>query len=288
MSAGASEQIGSLEDISDEEIIQYALEIRRLIIRMVHAAACGHPGGPLGLADIFAVLYFDILRHSAAQPDWPERDRLLLSNGHVSAVRYAAMKLAGYFSDLDLLTFRKLGSPFQGHPSTRYLPKVENSGGSLGQGLSAAFGLALGLRLQKQSARVFVSLSDGECGEGMTWEAAASAAHYKVPLIAFIDNNGIQIDGKTKDVCDLGDLAQKFRAFAWEVREADGHSIPDIRRVFREAIKSSLKNPGPQMIVFHTVLGKGVSFMQDNYQWHGVAPNAEESQKALTELGTKL
>ena len=276
------------KSLKDEEIAQYALEIRRLVIRMVHKAACGHPGGPLGLADIFAVLYFDILRHSSEQPDWIERDRLLLSNGHVSAVRYAAMKLAGYFANLDILSFRKMGSPFQGHPSTRYLPELENSSGSLGQGLSGALGLALGLRLQKQSARVFVSLSDGECGEGMTWEAATSAAHYKAPLIAFIDNNGIQIDGKTKDVCDLGDLAQKFKAFAWEVWEADGHSIPDIRCVFQEAIESSSKKPGPKMIIFHTVLGKGVSFMQNNHHWHGVAPNTEETQKALAELGTNI
>ena len=276
------------KELEDKELAQYALEIRRLVIRMVHKAACGHPGGPLGLADIFAVLYFDILRHRPEEPDWPGRDRLLLSNGHVSAVRYAAMKLSGYFSSLDIMSFRKLASPFQGHPSTRYLPELENSSGSLGQGLSAALGLSLGLRLQKQPPGVFVSLSDGECGEGMTWEAATSAAHYKASLIAFIDNNGIQIDGKTKDVCDLKDLAQKFRAFAWEVWEADGHSIPEIRRVFREAKEKILKSPGPKMIVFRTTLGKGVSFMEDKHKWHGVAPSTEEAQKALAELGTSL
>lgn len=285
MSAKLSKQIKVLDD---KAIAQYALEIRRLVIRMVHAAACGHPGGPLGLADIFAVLYFDVLRHRPKQADWPERDRLLLSNGHVSAVRYAAMKLAGYFSDIDILSFRKLGSPFQGHPSTRYLPELENSGGSLGQGLSAALGLALGLRLQKKTARVFVSLSDGECGEGMTWEAATSAVHYKAPLIAFIDHNGIQIDGKTKEVCDLGNLAQKFKAFGWKIIEEDGHTIPAIRSAFREAIENNIKKLGPTMIVFQTLLGKGVSFMQDNYRWHGIAPNREEAQKALKELGTSL
>ena len=276
------------KELKDEEIARYALEIRRLVLRMVHEAACGHPGGPLGLADIFAVLYFDILCHRPEEPNWIGRDRLLLSNGHVSAVRYAAMKLAGYFPDLDILSFRKFGSPFQGHPSTRYLPELENSSGSLGQGLSAAVGLALGLRLQKHRGRVFVSLSDGECGEGMTWEAAASAVHYKASLIAFIDNNGIQIDGKIKEVCDLRDLAKKFKAFGWDVEKVDGHNIPAIRRAFHEARKKSLKEAGPKMIVFHTTLGKGVSFMQDDHKWHGTAPNREEAQRALTELGTSL
>ena len=276
---------------TDSAIANHALEIRRLIIRMVYAAGCGHPGGPLGLADIFAVLYFDILRHKPKQADWEERDRLILSNGHVSAVRYSAMKLAGYFSNLDPLSFRTLGSPFQGHPSTRYLPEMESSGGSLGQGLSIALGLSLGIRLKKQKGQVFACLSDGECGEGMTWESATSAAHYKAPLIAFIDNNGIQIDGKTKDVCDLRDLGAKFNSFGWEVFEGDGHNISKIRELFRLAI-SNLNDPKketkPKMIIFNTVLGKGVSFMEDNYRWHGVAPNKEEAEQALKELGTSL
>lgn len=265
----------------DRELAAKAQEVRRTIIQMVHAAGCGHAGGPLGLADIFTVLYFDILRHRPEDPFWEERDRLILSNGHVCAVRYAAMKAAGYFPELDLLTFRKLSSPFQGHPSTRYLPELESSAGSLGQGLSVAVGLALGAALQKQKGRIFVSLSDGECGEGMTWEAATSAAHYKAGVIAFLDNNGVQIDGKTRDVCDLRDLAAKFESFGWRVLRGDGHNIADIRECFAAACQEKNR---PQLICFQTVLGKGVSFMEDDYRWHGKAPNDEQARQALQEL----
>ena len=273
--------------VNNVQLAERSLEIRRMIIRMVHAAGCGHPGGPLGLADIFAVLYFDILRHRPKQPDWNLRDRLILSNGHVSAVRYATMKLAGYFANSKLLDFRKLGSPFQGHPSTRYLPELETSSGSLGQGLSAALGLSLGAKLQKRRFQVFACLSDGECGEGMVWEAATAAAHYQAPLIAFIDNNGIQIDGKTKDVCDLRDLGKKFHSFGWKILETDGHSIPKIHSAFTKAKASIQKKSQPVLIVFHTILGKGVSFMENNYNWHGKAPNDELAKQALAELGIK-
>ncbi len=270
-----------VDNLSDQQLATKALEIRRTIIQMVHRAGCGHAGGPLGLADIFAVLYFDALRHRPKEPFWEERDRLILSNGHVCAVRYAAMKAAGYFPQLDILSFRKLGSPLQGHPSTHWLPEVESSGGSLGQGLSVAVGLALGSTLQKRTGRIFVSLSDGECGEGMTWEAATSAAHHRAPVIAFLDNNGIQIDGKTKDVCDLRDIAVKFESFGWKVTRADGHKIAEIRKCFAEARKME---SAPQLICFQTVLGKGVSYMEDNYRWHGKAPNDEQAAQALQEL----
>ncbi len=270
---------------TDLAIANHALQIRRLVIKMVHAAGCGHPGGPLGLADIFAVLYFDILRYKAENPAWSDRDRLILSNGHVSAVRYAAMHLAGYFPKLNPLDFRKLASPFQGHPSTRYLPEIENSAGSLGQGLSAAVGLGLGAKLQKKSYRVFASLSDGECGEGMTWEAATSAAHHKAPVIAFLDYNGIQIDGKTKDVCDLKDLGKKFHSFGWDVLDADGHNITQIRQAFNQAITNLEETKhNPQMIVFHTILGKGVPYMENDYNWHGKAPDDKQAEEALKAL----
>lgn len=275
------------KNLTDDEIAQQALEIRRLVIRMVHAANSGHPGGPLGLADIFAVLYFDVLNIDPKKPQWSERDRLILSNGHVSAVRYAAMKLAGYFPKLDVLSFRKLGSPFQGHPSTGYLPELESSSGSLGQGLSNAVGLSLGARYQNQKYRVFCCISDGECGEGMTWEAATAAVHHRAPVIAFMDLNGIQIDGFTKDVCDLGDLGKKFASFGWRVSETDGHDIPAIRRSFHEAVAAG-PDAGPQMILFRTILGKGVSFMEDQFGWHGKPPNDEQAAKALQELGAKL
>lgn len=269
------------EVLKDEEIFIRAQATRRMVVRMVHAASCGHPGGPLGLADIFAVLYTETLNVDPARPDLPERDRLLISNGHVSAIRYASMKLAGFFKDIDELSFRRMGSAFQGHPSTRYLPEVENSSGSLGQGLSAAVGLSLGLHLQNISGRVYCCISDGECGEGMTWEAATAAAHYKTPIIGFMDFNGIQIDGPTRDVCDLGDLAQKFRSYNWKVYETDGHDIGAIRRTFKSAQAYS---EGPQMIVFKTVLGKGISYMENMPGWHGKAPNDDELQQALKEL----
>ncbi len=267
--------------LSDQELADRARAIRRDVIRMVHAAACGHPGGPLGLADIFTALYFDVMRLDPARPDWEERDRLILSNGHTGAIRYATMKARGFFPDVDLLSFRKLGSPLQGHPSTRYLPELENSSGSLGQGLSNAVGLALGARLQGKGYRVFCCISDGECGEGMTWEAANFAAARRAPVIAFMDHNGIQIDGKTKDVCDLGDLAAKFRSFGWRTRREDGHDMRKIRSVFEDAREY---DEGPQMIVFDTILGKGVSYMEDNYKWHGKAPNDQEAEQALQEL----
>ncbi len=267
---------------NEQELAKHANDIRKLIIKMVHAATCGHPGGPLGLADIFSVLYFDILNLRPHEPDWSERDRLILSNGHVSAVRYASMKLAGFFKNLDVLTFRKLGSPFQGHPSTKYLPELENSGGSLGQGLSVAVGLAMASKVLQKKYQVYACISDGECGEGMTWEAATSASHHKAPLIAFLDNNGIQIDGKTKDVCDLRDLGLKFKSFGWNILEANGHNIAEIRSSFQKA--KTKVHEGPQLIVFNTILGKGVSFMENDYKWHGVAPNQEQTEKALKEL----
>lgn len=274
-----------VEPLSDDALRLQAQEIRRSIVAMVHAARSGHPGGSLGLADIFTVLYFDQLRLDPGRPDWPGRDRLLLSNGHVSPIRYAAMKAAGFFPDLDLLTFRKLGSPLQGHPSTKYLPEVENSSGSLGQGLSAAVGLSLGARLQGRDYRVYCCISDGECGEGMTWEAATSAVAYRAPVIAFMDHNGIQIDGYTRDVCDLGDLAEKFRSFGWKVRREDGHDIPAIRRAFAEA---RAYDEGPQMIVFDTILGKGVSYMEDQFGWHGKAPGDDQAKQALDEIDASI
>ena len=274
---------------NDAFLKEKAIEIRRLVIKMVSAAKCGHPGGPLGLADIYAVLFFEIMKHKAENPLWEDRDRLVLSNGHVSAVLYATMYLANYFQEYDIMKFRKLASPFQGHPSTKYLPMITNSSGSLGQGLSFATGLALGAKLQQKQYQVYVCLSDGECGEGMTWEAATAAVHHGAPIIAFLDNNGIQIDGKTKDVCDLGDLSNKFSSFGWEVQEIDGHNIAKIRGAFREAKENLEKEKQkekqrPQMIVCNTILGKGVSFMEDKYSWHGKAPNKEETEAALKEL----
>lgn len=267
---------------TQEDLKFYACRVRQLAIEMVYQAKCGHPGGPMGLADIFAFLYGKYLNVDPANPDDPNRDRLILSNGHVCAVRYAAMGLAGYFQDQDLLSFRKLGSPFQGHPSTKYLPELENSSGSLGQGLSNATGLALGLKLQGNQARVIAALSDGECQEGMTWEAAMAAAHHKADnLTAFIDGNNIQIDGYVEDVMNVGELADKFASFGWEVKTADGHDMAAIEAAFQW---SEQKNSKPKLIYFNTTLGKGVSYMENQPGWHGVAPNEEQRNQAHQEL----
>lgn len=270
------------EKLTDEQIAEHAKGIRKTVLSMVHAANSGHPGGPMGLSDIFAVLFFDILNIDPASPLKDDRDRLLISNGHVSAVRYASMAERGYFPKEDTLTFRQIGSKFQGHPSTRYLPSVDNSSGSLGQGLSQAVGLSLGALAKKADYRVYVCTSDGEMGEGMSWEAAQAAAHHKAPVIAFMDLNGIQIDGYTKDVLDLRDLGEKYRAFGWHVIEEDGHNISRIRAAFEAARDYKL---GPVMILFKTVLGKGVSFMENLPAWHGKPPSDEELAKAFAELG---
>lgn len=267
---------------TQEDLKLYASRVRQLAVEMVYQAKCGHPGGPMGLADIFAFLYGKYLNVDPANPNDPNRDRLILSNGHVCAVRYAAMGLAGYFQDQDLLSFRKLGSPFQGHPSTKYLPELENSSGSLGQGLSNATGLALGLKLQGNQARVIAALSDGECQEGMTWEAAMAAAHHKADnLTAFIDGNNIQIDGYVEDVMNVGELADKFASFGWEVKTADGHDMAAIEAAFQW---SEQKNSKPKLIYFNTTLGKGVSYMENQPGWHGVAPNEEQRNQAHQEL----
>ena len=279
-----------LEDIlkrknkSYHELAFLANQTRQYIVEMVYTAASGHMGGPLGLADIFTLLYFKHLNISPRDPFWPERDRLILSNGHVCAVRYASMSLRGFFPKADLKTFRKLGSKFQGHPSTKFLPEIENSSGSLGQGLSVASGLALGLRLQNMKGDVFVCLSDGECQEGMTWEAAMAAAHYRnEKLIAFVDMNNIQIDGYVKNILDVGNLKKKFESFGWAVLKTDGHNLEAIDRAFCWARESKILKK-PRIILFKTILGQGVDFMSNNPYWHGKPPGKEEYIDAMEQL----
>lgn len=265
-----------------EEAKKFAKNIRIQVIKMVTAANSGHPGGPLGLADIYAALYTKILKHDPKNPDWALRDRLILSNGHVCAVRYAAMALSGYFPVEDLLTFRCINSYLQGHPSTRYMKGIESSSGSLGQGLSVSVGLALGARLRNETHKIYTCISDGECGEGMTWEAAQSAVHFKVDnLIAFMDRNFIQIDGNTEEVMKLEPLDKKFEMFGWNVINADGHNMDEIFAAFE---KASTHKGSPTLIVFKTVLGKGVSYMENNPKWHGTPPNKEQEAQALAEL----
>lgn len=265
-----------------KDLKEKAKQIRIEVIKMVHAANSGHPGGPLGLADIYSALYFKVLNHDPKNPQKPDRDRLILSNGHVCAVRYAAMALSGYFDVSELSTFRKLGSRLQGHPSTRYMDGLESSSGSLGQGLSVAVGLSLGARLQNHSYKIYACISDGECGEGMTWEAAQSAVHYKLDnLIVFMDRNFIQIDGNTEQIMRLEPLGEKFRIFGWNVIEADGHNMEEIISSFAKAKEHK---GSPTLIVFRTTLGKGVSFMENKPEWHGSPPNKEQTEKALAEL----
>jgi transketolase len=265
-----------------EEIRITANKIRVAIVNMVHSANSGHPGGALGLADIFAVLFKDVLNIKSWIQKDTERDRFLLSNGHVCAVLYASMATCGMFPEEELLTFRKLGTRLQGHPSTKALPLLENSSGSLGQGLSQACGLALGLRMQNKPSQVYIGISDGECQEGMTWEAAMSSAHYKLDnLCAFVDYNHIQIDGRIEEVMNLMDLGKKFEAFGWLIYSSDGHDIDEIQKAFAWGRKREGK---PKIILFNTTLGKGVSYMENNPKWHGSPPNDEEKKQALREL----
>ncbi|WCL49861.1 transketolase [Leptospira sp. GIMC2001] len=265
-----------------KSIQEFAKNIRIQIIKMVTAAKSGHPGGPLGLADIYAVLYKKVLKHDPKNPNWEGRDRLILSNGHVCAVRYAAMGLSGYFPEEDLLTFRNINSRLQGHPSTRYMEGLESSSGSLGQGLSVSVGLALGARLKGEKHKIYTCISDGECGEGMTWEAAQSAVHYKTDnLIAFMDRNFIQIDGNTEEVMRLEPLGEKFRTFGWNVIDANGHNVSEIIEAFE---KAATHKGSPTLIVFKTTLGKGVSYMENQPKWHGTPPSKEQEEEALKEL----
>lgn len=259
-----------------------AKAIRRHIIKMTGEAGSGHPGGSLSAADIVTALYFRVMRLDPENPSWPERDRFVLSKGHAAPLLYAALAERGFFSVSELITLRKLGSPLQGHPDMRKVPGVEMSTGSLGQGLSAANGMALAGKLDGRNYRVYVLLGDGESQEGQIWEAAMAAAHYRLDSVtAFLDYNGFQIDGPVKEVMSPEPVADKWRAFGWHVIEIDGHDFEQILSAVEEA--RDVKGR-PTMVVAKTVKGKGVSFMEDQVDWHGVAPNAEQVKKALAEL----
>jgi transketolase len=268
-----------------EELEQMACVIRRDIIDMLERAGSGHSAGPLGLADIFTALYFNILRHDPKKPNWNERDILILSNGHCVPVRYAAMAEAGYFDKKELETLRQLGSRLQGHPERTKLPGLETTSGPLGCGLSQAIGMALGLRLNKQPHRwVYVVMGDGELDEGNVWEAAMLAPKYKLSnIIGIIDRNNIQIDGPTESVLPLEDLRAKWEAFGWHVLEVDGNNIEAFIDTCAMA-KAIVEQP--VMIIAHTIPGKGVDFMEYDFKWHGVAPNHEQAMEAIKEIRT--
>lgn len=259
-----------------------ANSIRQNIIRMLVAAGSGHSGGPLGMADVFTALYFQVLKHNPKKPDWDARDRLFLSNGHICPVQYATMAEAGYFGAEELLTLRKFGTRLQGHPHNLSLPGIETSGGPLGQGLSIAIGAALAAKLDNKKHKIYCLTSDGEHDEGQIWEAILFAGKMKLNnLCAVMDRNNMQIDGHTEDVMPLEPIRAKYEAFNWHVIDVDGHNIHHLIDAFEEAQAIYEK---PTMIIAHTVPGKGVSFMENDYEWHGKTPTAQQAEIALKEL----
>ncbi|HPX70827.1 MAG TPA: transketolase [Bacillota bacterium] len=271
-----------------QELKEKAALIRQDIIRQVYSAGSGHPGGSLSCADIMAALYFEVMNVDPQNPDKPDRDRFVLSKGHAAPALYAALAEAGYFSKEELVSLRRINGRLQGHPSMTKSEGVDMSTGSLGQGFSAAVGMAIAARMDGGAKRVYTLLGDGELQEGMVWEAAMAAAHYGLDnLCAVVDHNGLQIDGRNDDVMRVRPIARKFDAFGWNVIETDGHDMKAIIAAFADA--KSVKNLGrPTVIIAETVKGKGVSFMENQAGWHGKAPNEEQAAQAMKELGGEL
>ena len=272
------------------ELKDIATQIRRDIVRMVHACQSGHPGGSLGCADFFTALYFDMMKHNPSfNMDGRGEDLFFLSNGHISPVFYATLARSGYFPVSELSSFRKLNSRLQGHPATHeHLPGIRVASGSLGQGMSVAIGAALAKKLNKDDKLVFSLHGDGELDEGQNWEAIMFAAHNKVDnLISTIDWNGQQIDGSTQKVMDMGDIGKKFEVFGWTTLEANGNDMDDLIAALRKA-KTLAGKGKPIAIMMHTVMGKGVDFMEGTHEWHGIAPNDDQLQKALAQLPETL
>ena len=264
-----------------EELKQHAAHIRENIVCMVANANSGHPGGSLSAADILTVLYFEVMDINEENVKGIDRDRFVLSKGHASPLLYATLFEIGLLHE-DLNTFRKINSKLQGHPNMNYVDGVDMSTGSLGQGISAAVGMALANKVDGNDHRVYTLLGDGECEEGEVWEAAMAAAHYRLNnLCAIVDFNSLQIDGNIRDVMNPTPIDEKFKAFGWNVVNIKGHDYEDIRFAFDEAKKEKEK---PTMILAHTIKGKGVSFMENNAAWHGSAPNAEQCAQAVKEL----
>jgi transketolase len=257
-------------------------KVRRQIIEMITAAKSGHPGGSLSAVEIVVTLFNDVLRHDPLNPKWPDRDRFILSKGHCCPVLYSVMADCGYTPVDQLNTLRKMGSIYQGHPDVRFIPALEASTGSLGEGVSLGIGMALAGRLNQSPSRSYIVLGDGECQEGQIWEAAMFAGYHHVDNVCVIvDYNKIQLDGFVKDIMDVSPLAEKWKSFGWHAIEIDGHSIPALQAAFAEASATKGK---PTAIVANTIKGKGVSFMENNPKYHGVAPTVEEMGKALKEL----
>ena len=265
-----------------EELREITRKVRIDILTMLNQAGSGHTGGSLSAADILTVLYFSKMKHNPENPKWEDRDRFVLSKGHAAPALYAVLARCGYFNPEALNSLRKLGSILQGHPDMNATPGVEISTGSLGQGLSIANGMALGLKLDKKNTRVYVLMGDGEIEEGQIWEAAMSAAHYKIDnLCALLDYNGLQIDGPVKEIMNVDPLPDKWKSFGWHVFEIDGHDIEAILDALHKAEKIKGK---PSIIICNTIKGKGVSFFENKVEYHGVAPTDEELEGALKEL----
>ena len=282
VSSCASSSGASGFNLSTTELKLMARRLRRHVIEMIATAGSGHPGGSLSAADIMAALYFRVLRHRPQQPQWPDRDRFILSKGHAAPILYATLAEAGYFPVSELATLRKLDSRLQGHADSKLTPGVEMSSGSLGMGLSFGVGVSLAAKLDSRLCRTYALLSDGECEEGQTWEAALSAAHFKLDnLVAIVDYNGIQLSGWTRDIMNLEPFSQKWQAFGWHAVDIDGHDIDQILSAL-QGTESVIGKP--TLIVAHTVKGKGVSFMENNVAFHGKAPTREEADRALKEL----
>jgi transketolase len=270
------------EERSVEQLRAICKHVRRSIVQMIGAAGSGHPGGSLSAVEILVALFYGVMRHDPANPLWEDRDRFILSKGHACPVLYAVYADCGYTPAAELGSLRRLGSIYQGHPDRRFLPVLEASTGSLGQGLSVGLGMALAARLDGRDWRTYVVLGDGEVQEGQIWEAAMFGAFHKVDnLVAIVDYNKIQLDGFVKEIMELEPLADKWRSFGWHTIELDGHDLVALRQAFAEA--GTVKGK-PAVIIAHTVKGKGVSFMENNPKFHGVAPTAAELEIALKEL----
>jgi len=279
--------VGDAESQNGDQVARLQRQaqiIRRDILTMIHAARSGHPGGSLSAADIVTALYFQVLRLDPAHPDWPERDRFILSKGHACPVWYACLAERGYFPVEELLTLRALGGRLQGHPDMRKTPGIDMTTGSLGQGLSAGIGVALGVRLARRDARVYVMLGDGELNEGQVWEAALCASKFGLDnLIAIVDYNHLQLDGPCETVMPIEPLGDKWRAFGWHVLEIDGHDMAAILG----ALDAAQAHVGtPTVLIATTVKGRGVSFMEGDPDWHGRAPNDGQYAAAMAELHT--
>jgi len=267
-----------------KELELKANDIRQSLIEMLVEAKSGHTAGPLGMADIFTALYFHVLKHDPKNPDWKDRDRLILSNGHITPIRYATMAHVGYFPKEELKTLRKFGSRLQGHPERERLPGIETTSGPLGSGLGQAAGYAYAARMDNKKFRVFCIMSDGEQESGATWESAMFSGKNKLAnLTAIIDRNNIQIDGMTEDIMPLESLRAKWEAFNWHVLEVDGHNIEQFVDAVEEAKAIHEK---PTVIIAHTIPGKGISEIEFDYKWHGIPPKPEDAKKFLDELRT--